>query len=87
MIFCVFLWQEKEKKEDDSNEFVSAVAWRPVSILGLKGTRAQENSVGGKYFVKIYITQCVLNKNLYVLNNSVAKKKILFNKWMINLRV
>ena len=42
MIYCVFVWQEKEKKEDDSNEFVSAVAWRPVSILGLKGTRAQE---------------------------------------------
>jgi len=29
----LFILQEKEKKDEDANEFVSAVAWRPVSIL------------------------------------------------------
>ena len=27
------LFQEKERKDDDSNEFVSAVTWKPVGGL------------------------------------------------------
>ena len=28
---CLSIFQDKDKKEEDINEFVSAVAWRPVS--------------------------------------------------------
>ena len=29
----VSIFQDKEKKDEDTNEFVSAVCWRPVSYL------------------------------------------------------
>ena len=31
--YIFFSLQEKDKKEDESNEFVSAVCWKPVSAL------------------------------------------------------
>ena len=34
IIYCIsILSQERDKKEDEANEFVSAVCWRPVSHL------------------------------------------------------